>query len=116
MSILKQCEWKATEYFCKVLDDGQFEYAIDGDGFLLIEEERYSQALKAMQRAHAAMFKESLPRRVEDKYKVGYYDSSGKRRYKVVSSKEEVHELIDDLMNFPGQVSIKLITTVNLSD
>ena len=115
MANLKQCEWKATVAFCKALDEGQFEYAVDGDGFLLIEEDRYSQALKAMQRAHAAMFEKSLPKYAETRYKVGYYDSSGRRRYKVVDSKAEVHELIDDLMNFPGQVSVKLITTVNLN-
>lgn len=51
-----------------------------------------------------------------EKYKVGYYDSCGKRRYKIIESKEEALDLISDLMNFPGQISVKQITTVSLSE
>ena len=53
---------------------------------------------------------------MEEKYKVGYYDSNDKRKYKIVSTKAEVLDLISDLMNFPGHISVKRITEFSLED
>ena len=47
-------------------------------------------------------------------YKIGWYGEDDKRRYKVVETKAEALDLITGLMDYPGQISVKQVTTVNL--
>lgn len=51
---------------------------------------------------------------MEEKYKVGYYDEKGNRRYKIVDSKETALQLIESLLDSPGQVSVKKVSEFKL--
>lgn len=47
-------------------------------------------------------------------YKVGWYDSSEKRQYRIVDSKVEALDLIKGLMDYPGQISVKQVKAFQL--
>ena len=52
----------------------------------------------------------------ETKYKIGYYDSHGKRTYKIVSTKEDALDLISARLDSPGQISVKQIPSISLDN
>lgn len=51
-----------------------------------------------------------------ERYKVGYYDESGKRRYSVAPTQEDVIALISTLLPSSEQISVKRITVFSLDE
>ena len=51
-----------------------------------------------------------------ERYKVGYYDESGKRRYSVTPTQEDVIALISTLLPSSEQISVKRITVFSLDE
>ena len=47
----------------------------------------------------------------EAQFKIGWYDACGKRRYKDAESKAEALDLIAQLMDFPGPISVNQTKT-----
>lgn len=47
-------------------------------------------------------------------YKVGWYDKDDKRRYKTLETKAEALDLIESLLEYPGQISIKQVAPFTL--
>ena len=51
-----------------------------------------------------------------ERYKVGYYDESGKRRYSIAPTQEEAIALVSTLLPSSGQISVKRITVFSLDE
>lgn len=59
---------------------------------------------------------ESAESKAKVQYKIGWYDDAGKRKYVLVETKAEALEFIERLIDYPGQVSIKRITSLGLGN
>lgn len=51
---------------------------------------------------------------METKYKVGYYDDKGKRKYDIVSSQEAVIALVASKLSDSVQITIRRISSFTL--